>query len=157
RVTATTREKSAATVVQVTFSGGPDGVWFRLTSGDRTRVFSREKIAEHPPLAAVLRLIGDEVDLAKRPSEALLDLLFRSLLVYVARMTTLVPLPRWGRPVRDRRIEKALELLEEDLSKLWSVELLARRVGLSRPVFARQFVRMMQVSPMRYLTNRRMQ
>jgi AraC-like DNA-binding protein len=84
-------------------------------------------------------------------------LLFQSLFVYVSRMSEPVPLPRWGRPLRDRRIERALELLDRDLSKYWTVEQLARAVGLSRPVFARQFVRMLQLSPMRYLARRRMQ
>jgi len=59
--------------------------------------------------------------------------------------------------LRDRRIERALELLDGDLTKYWTVERLARAVGLSRPVFARQFVRMLQLSPMRYLAERRMQ
>jgi AraC-like DNA-binding protein len=44
-----------------------------------------------------------------------------------------------------------------DISKLWTVSLLARAVGLSRPAFARQFVHIVQLSPMRYLTRRRMQ
>jgi AraC-like DNA-binding protein len=153
RVTAS----GAATLVEVTFSGGPDGVWFRLEQQGKARVFSREVVASQRPLAAILRLIGDEVELSKPPSEALLGLLLRSLLVYVSRMDRLVPLPRWGRPLRDRRIERALALLDSDLSKYWTVERLARSVGLSRPVFAREFVRMLGLSPMRYLARRRMQ
>ena len=84
-------------------------------------------------------------------------LLLRSLLVYVSRMDRLIPLPRSGRPLRDRRIERALLLLDADLSKYWTVERLARAVGLSRPVFAREFVRMLGLSPMRYLARRRME
>jgi hypothetical protein len=126
RVVASTAEIAPDVHVEVTFSGGEDGVWFRFTRGGTTRVFARDEVASHRPLSAILRLIGDEVDLSKPPSEALLGLLFRSLLVYVERMPTSVPLPRWGRPLRDRRIERALELLDDDLSKLWTVELLAR-------------------------------
>jgi AraC-like DNA-binding protein len=37
------------------------------------------------------------------------------------------------------------------------VELLARAVGLSRPAFARQFLSILGLSPMRYLTQRRLQ
>jgi len=157
RVVASTREPNAEAVVDVTFSGGEDGIWFRVTRTGDARVFSRHVVARHRALSAVLRLIADEVDLAKTPNEALLGLLFRSLLLYVDRMATPVPLPRWGRPLRDRRIERALEILDADLAKYWTVELLARRVGLSRPAFARQFVRMMKLSPMRYLAHRRMQ
>ena len=129
--------------VYATFSGGPDGVWFRVEQAGKVRVFPREVVAGHRALSGLLRLIADEVELSRQPSEALLGLLFRSLLVYISRMPKLVPLPRWGRPIRDRRIERALELLDADLSKYWTVEQLARAVGLSRPVFARQFVRML--------------
>jgi AraC-like DNA-binding protein len=143
--------------VEVTFSGGAEGVWFCLHRGGTSRVFSREVVAADRPLSGILRLIADEVELSRTPSQALLALLFESLLVYVARLGRSVPLPRWGRPLRDRRIERALALLDADLSKYWTVELLARAVGLSRPVFARQFVRMLRLSPMRYLAERRMQ
>lgn len=139
------------------FSGGPDGVWFRLTQAGESRVFSRDAVARHPALSALLRLIADEADFAKASSEALLVFLFRSLLVYVSRMSTPVPLPKWGRPFRDARVERALELLNADISKRWTVELLARAVGLSRPALARQFLRVLGLAPMRYLTQRRMQ
>jgi len=157
RVVACTDAGHAASSIEVTFSGGADGVWFSWREGDSTRVFSREQVASHRPLSAILRLIGDEAELSKAPSQALLRSLFQSLTVYVSRMSQAVPLPRWGRPLRDRRIERALELLDRDLSKYWTVEQLARAVGLSRPVFARQFVRMLRLSPMRYLARRRME
>jgi AraC-like DNA-binding protein len=162
RVIARTMEPRPAVLVEATFSGGPEGIWFRLTQAGQhglstTRVFSRDAIARHPALSAVLRLIADEVDLAKPRSEALLSSLFRSLLVYVSRLSTPVPLPRWGRPLRDARVEKAIELLNADIAKRWTVDLLARAVGLSRPAFARQFLRILGLSPMRYLTQQRMQ
>ena len=156
RVSASACDASALSV-ELTFSGAAEGVWFRLIEAGKARVFSREQVASQRPLAAILRLIADEVELSKAPNEALLGLLFRSLLVYVARASQAVPRPQWGRPLRDRRIERALELLDQDLSKLWTVEHLARAVGLSRPVFAREFVRMLQLSPMRYLARRRME
>jgi AraC-like DNA-binding protein len=143
--------------VEITFSGQAEGVWFRVSQAGQECVFSRDAVASHQPLSAIVRLIGDEAELSKAPNQALLGSLFHSLSVYVSRMSESVPLPRWGRPVRDRRIERALELLDRDLSKYWTVEQLARAVGLSRPVFARQFVRMLQLSPMRYLARRRLQ
>jgi AraC-like DNA-binding protein len=157
RVTARSAEAQPSVLIEATFSGGSDGVWFRLTQAGESRVFSRDAVARHPALSAVLRLIADEVDLTKPASEALLPFLFRSLLVYVRRLSTPVPLPRWGRPVRDARIEKALELLNHDISKRWTVALIARAVGLSRPAFARQFLHVLGLSPMRYLTQKRMQ
>jgi AraC-like DNA-binding protein len=157
RVVARSTEARPEVLIEATFSGGPEGVWFRLTESGRCRVFSRESIARHPALSAVLRVIADEVDLAKPSSEVLLAFLFRSLLLYVSRMSVPVPLPKWGRPLRNARVEKALELLNGDISKRWTVELLARTVGLSRPAFARQFLRVLGLSPMRYLAQKRMQ
>jgi AraC-like DNA-binding protein len=156
RVIACTPEPEPALRVEATFSGGPDGMWFRLTQAGASRVFSREAVARHPALSALLRLIADEVD-SKRPLGEALPLLFRGLLVYAQRMSTPVPLPKWGRPLRDARVERALELLNRDIARRWTVELLARAAGLSRPAFARQFLRMLGLSPMRYLTQKRMQ
>jgi len=143
--------------LEATFSGGPDGVSLSVTRGAETHLYARDSIARHPALSAVLRLVADEVDLSRAPSEALIGSLLQSALIYVRRIDTPVPLPRWGRPVRDRRIERAIELLNEDITKRWTVESLARRVGLSRPVFAREFRRALGLSPMRYLSQRRMQ
>jgi AraC-like DNA-binding protein len=163
-----TRGRSALTVtarsvrtpdllVEMTFSGGPDGIWFRLAERGVERAFRREDLARHPALSAVLRLVADEIELARSPSEALLVGLVRALLVYVARIELPVPLPHWGRPFRDTRVEKALAVLNADIEKRWTVELLARKVGLSRPSLARQFQRVLGLSPMRYLTERRLQ
>lgn len=157
RVVARSTEARPALLIEASFSGGSEGMWFRLTEAGSSRVFSRDAVARHPALSAVLRLIADEVELAKPLSQQLLAFLFRSLLVYVGRLSTSVPLPHWGRPLRDARIEKTLELLNADIAKRWTVELLARTVGLSRPAFARQFLRVLGLSPMRYLTQKRMQ
>lgn len=155
RVVASTTAPDAVHI-EATFSGGAEGVWFQLTEGGVSRVFSRDTVARHPALSALLRLIADEVDWKRPDSDALLPFLFRSLLVYVRRMSTATPLPRWGRPLRDARVERALEVLNRDISRRWTVELLARAVGLSRPALARQFLRVLGLSPMRYLTQKRM-
>jgi AraC-like DNA-binding protein len=158
RVVARTAEQSREPIlVEATYSGGPDGISLRLTQRGASRAFSRDAIARHPALSAVLRLIADEIDLAKPVSEPLLASLFQTILIYVGRLATAVPLPHWGRPLRDPRIEKALRLLNEDISKRWTVDLLARAVGISRPAFARQFQRALGLSPMRYLTQQRLQ
>jgi AraC-like DNA-binding protein len=143
--------------VEATFSGGPDGISLRIRQDGADHAFPRERLRHHPALSAVLRLMADEVELGKGLNEALLAGLVRTLLLYVERLETLVPLPRWGRPFRDTRVEKALAVLNAEIEKRWTVELLARRVGLSRPAFARQFQRVLGLSPMRYLTERRMQ
>lgn len=139
------------------FSGGPDGVSLSVRHDRERREFDRRALAQHPAISGILRLIADEVDSGKRNNGSLLEYLFRSLVVYCSRMDTAVPLPHWGRVVRDPRIEHAVELLNRDIEKRWTVELLAKAVGLSRAVFARQFLTVLGLSPMRYLTQRRMQ
>lgn len=64
-----------------------------------------------------------------------------------------------GQPARgaDQQVQRAIDLMRAELSAAWSVTALARRVGLSRPVFARRFVASTGVSPMRYLAHLRMQ
>jgi AraC-like DNA-binding protein len=144
-------------VVEAIYSGAADRFSLRLTQAGEQRTYSGDALARHPALTAVLRLIADEAECARPGRDELLAFLFRSLLVYVRRIASPVPLPRWGRPLRDSRVERALELLNADIAKRWTVELLSRAVGLSRPAFARQFLRVLGLSPMRYLTERRMQ
>ncbi len=139
------------------FSGGPDGVTLTVTDGRRNREFDRHEVAKHPAISGILRLIADEVECGNKSNGALVEYLFRSLAVYCSRVNTAVPLPHWGRVVRDPRIERAVEILNRDIDRRWTVESLAKAVGLSRPVFARQFVAVLGMSPMRFLTQRRMQ
>lgn len=143
-------------VIEATYSGGAEGITFQHHEGNRVRVFSRDEVARHPALAALLRLIADEAESTRAPNQELLGFLFRALRVYVERIDTSNPLPRWGRHLHHPQIERALRLLNRDIEKRWTVDLLARAVGLSRPVFARLFVETVGLSPMRYLTDQRM-
>jgi len=61
------------------------------------------------------------------------------------------------RLVGDAAVERALTLMQADLAARWTVTSLARRVGLSRPVFARRFCESESVSPMRRLATLRME
>ncbi|HVW29109.1 MAG TPA: AraC family transcriptional regulator [Polyangiaceae bacterium] len=58
--------------------------------------------------------------------------------------------------VADGRVLKALALMQEDPAKRWTVEKLARAVGLSRAAFARRFEAVTRAAPLRYLTRQRM-
>lgn len=70
------------------------------------------------------------------------------------RHLRLVPEPR---PRRDDQVQRALELMAQQLDRRWTVSELARRVGLSRPAFARRFKESTGKSPLRYLANKRME
>jgi AraC-like DNA-binding protein len=58
---------------------------------------------------------------------------------------------------RDPQVERAIELMRGELGTRWTVTTLARKVGLSRPAFARRFVASTGDSPLKYLTRLRME
>ncbi len=57
---------------------------------------------------------------------------------------------------RDQRVARALELMQAAPEKRWTVERLARAVGLSRAVFARRFSELTGTAPLRHLTELRL-
>jgi AraC-like DNA-binding protein len=56
----------------------------------------------------------------------------------------------------DRRVARSLGLLQAEPAKRWTVERLARAVGLSRAAFARRFAAVSGRSPRRFLTDLRL-
>lgn len=58
----------------------------------------------------------------------------------------------WFSGLRDPHIGAALKLMHERSQEDWSVDLLARQVGLSRSVFASRFLAFVGHSPIHYLT-----
>ena len=69
--------------------------------------------------------------------------------------TVLVPHTA-DRRLLDRKVAHALGMLQADPAKRWTVERLARAVGLSRAAFARRFATVSGRSPLRYLTELRL-
>jgi AraC-like DNA-binding protein len=69
--------------------------------------------------------------------------------------TVLVPHTA-DRRLLDRNVARALSLLQAEPAKRWTVERLARAVGLSRAAFARRFAAVSGRSPLRYLTELRL-
>jgi transcriptional regulator GlxA family with amidase domain len=57
----------------------------------------------------------------------------------------------------DAQVVRAIDVMNAQLDGAWTVRSLARRVGLSRPAFARRFRQYTGMSPKRYLTTRRME
>ncbi|MEO8178471.1 MAG: AraC family transcriptional regulator [Deltaproteobacteria bacterium] len=58
--------------------------------------------------------------------------------------------------VADRAVQRALTALQLDVRRRWSVQSLAKAVGLSRAAFARRFARALGVSPIAYLAELRL-
>ena len=62
----------------------------------------------------------------------------------------------WLAGARDRAVGKALALMHEDASHPWTVDDLARRVGLSRTRLGERFRHFLGMSPIAYLTEWRL-
>jgi AraC-like DNA-binding protein len=98
---------------------------------------------------------------SRRPgSEAVLERLSEMMFVDAARRY-LESLPEdsvgWLAGLRDRQIGRALALMHERPHHQWSIDDLAREVGLSRSALHERFVRYVGQAPMQYLTSWRMQ
>lgn len=63
----------------------------------------------------------------------------------------------WMSALRDASIGRALSLMHSDPGRPWSLESVAREVGLSRSEFAERFTTFVGVPPMQYLAKWRMQ
>jgi len=59
--------------------------------------------------------------------------------------------------IADPPIARALALIESELGRSWTAETLAHRVGMSRTAFFRRFAAVVGQSPIRYLTQRRLE
>jgi AraC-like DNA-binding protein len=97
----------------------------------------------------------------KRPgAEALLERLSEMMFVDAIRRHV-EQLPEqstgWLAGLRDRYVGRALALLHDRPSAQWTVEELAKQVGLSRSAFHDRFVELIGQPPMQYLTQWRMQ
>ena len=63
----------------------------------------------------------------------------------------------WLAAIRDPEVGRALRIIHDNPGQKWSVEELAREVGVSRSAFAQRFTDLIGESPMRYLTSWRIQ
>jgi AraC-like DNA-binding protein len=63
----------------------------------------------------------------------------------------------WLAGLRDPTVARALALLHEQPNRPWTLEELARQVGLSRSALADRFTHFVGVPPIQYLTQWRMQ
>lgn len=59
--------------------------------------------------------------------------------------------------LRDARIRRALTLMSERLAEPWTVESLAKAVGMSRAAFARKFAAELGAAPLQHLHEQRME
>jgi len=110
-------------------------------------------------LQAALNFMIHETRAAKPGAELVVNRLVEVLFIQVIRAylrQAETPPGIWA-AIADKRIGAALQLMHQAPQKVWTLETLARQVGLSRSAFAAQFSELVGNTPLRYLTSLRMQ
>lgn len=137
------------TPVHPFFAELPDWYVLRATSISRLN-----------PLSLTIALLGAESGKPDLGSgtivNGLLDVSFAYLLREIMAQTGSSS-AGWSQGLRDAKVRQAVELMHADLARDWTLEALARRVGLSRTALARRFRETMGGTPLNYLCTVRMQ
>ncbi|NEX61054.1 AraC family transcriptional regulator [Noviherbaspirillum galbum] len=89
-------------------------------------------------------------------TQALLDIIFTQIIRKILSRGDGMP-QSWGGALQNAQIRAALELMHGDCAHEWTLEELARRVGLSRAGFAQKFKLALGTPPLQYLTTLRVQ
>lgn len=113
------------------------------------------EVRRSPGLMALVSLLRGALAEPDAGDDALARSLLAPLLAYTLHCHRRVhgdPSPR----TVDRRICRALELMQARPTERWTVAALARAAGLSRAAFARRFLAELGVPPLRHLTELRM-
>jgi AraC-like DNA-binding protein len=111
-------------------------------------------------LSNMLRVAAEEAEVGGAGGETMLARLAELMFVEVVRKhIAALPegSPSWLSGLRDRQVGQAMRLIHGQPVHQWTLDSLAREVGLSRSVFADRFTHFVGVSPMHYLGRWRMQ
>lgn len=123
-------------------------------------VIKADEIESFSGLQMSMNLLLQEISKPQVGSErivqSLLDVIFSMILRKVVEMKSLET-QTWSHALQDQAIRHSLELMHLDIKKEWSVETLAKQVGLSRAGFALKFKKSLGDTPLHYLTGLRMQ
>ncbi|MBX9454699.1 MAG: AraC family transcriptional regulator [Rhizobium sp.] len=114
--------------------------------------------AESGRLRDLITMIGAESEATRPGRDIVLSRLIEVLLIETLRREAGLALPHPGvlGGLADTRLARALAEIHADVGRRWTVEDLARRVGMSRAVFARRFSEAVGSAPVEYLLRWRM-
>ena len=109
-------------------------------------------------LRILIDAILDEAESTRPGRDAVLSRLIEVMLIETLRRETACALPHAGvlGGLADPRLARALAEIHANVSRRWTIEDLARRVGMSRAVFARRFTEAVGSAPVEYLLRWRM-
>ncbi len=112
------------------------------------------------PLAMTVALLGSEAGQPELGAEVVLHGLMDVAFTYLLRQIVAQAAPAgrgWLQAVRSPQIRRVVELMHADSARAWTLEALARSVGLSRTALAQQFRAAMDDTPLNHLRAVRMQ
>ncbi|WP_434040921.1 MULTISPECIES: AraC family transcriptional regulator [Sorangium] len=137
-----------AELLSATYAAGPDGALAALAPVVH---LPGGEVRRAQGLSAVVSLLRAALAEPSAGQERLARSLLEPLLAYTLHCH--------GRATGafDRRVARALQLIQEKPAARWTIEALARAAGLSRAAFARRFLAEVGVPPLRYVAELRMQ
>lgn len=118
-----------------------------------------EDIVSHHSLHSVLTMISKELE-QDLCSDLILQRLTDIMLYYMIRYwleKNPASEPGWVMAFRDTIVLRALEVLHRNLKENWTIESLAKNLGISRANLAARFKEVLFIPPMEYLAKVRME
>lgn len=119
-----------------------------------------EEIESFGQIQTVLAMLAKEAAEPQLGSaiivQSLLNILFSFLVRRIVEKKGSQP-KTWSHALQNDSVKKAIELLHADVEKDWTLESLAKAVGLSRAGLAQKFKKYLGDTPLHYLTLIRMQ
>jgi len=109
-------------------------------------------------LESMIKLIQDESSQNALGSEVVIDRLTEMLFVQILRAYKTKSNIQTGylAALNDDLISMAIRLIHEKPQEQWTVDSLARNIGMSRSAFADRFNQLVEIPPITYITNWRM-
>jgi AraC-like DNA-binding protein len=126
----------------------------------RWYVLRAEEVGRFDQVDLAINLLANETvkpDIGSETmTQALVDIIFTQIIRKIIAQQNANP-QTWSHALHNAQIRSALELMHADCSYEWSLDELARRVGLSRAGFAQKFKAALGSPPLQYLTTLRVQ
>jgi len=128
-----------------------------LQSLPQVIIIRNEQSSSVPLMETLGRFLCYEMESDHPGHDLLINRLSEILFIHVVRCYMAVH-ERHGfiAALADQQIGKALHLMHSKPQKPWSIESLASAVAMSRSAFAERFSRLVEISPLQYLTRWRM-
>ena len=152
-----------------TWGNSTDGATVMLTGTYQLRSETSQRLLDALPALLVVRAdswssplvpyLAEEISKDEPGQEAVLDRLLDLLLIAALRAWFARPeaqAPGWYRAHGDPVVGPALRLLHHNPAHPWTVESLARQIGVSRAALARRFTELVGEPPMAFLTGWRL-